>query len=242
MCTCVCVRVCNPIRQIEATNKGEMLLSDLQHASFSTSVLSRLCQFVIHVSIWLLWSFSSSPNYTFIFSPVIMHQCFYLSITLSQSVINWFVLRKVFLHIQCWLLSVYLSSSVYVTLIDGVCVFLCVCVRHHWSHIADFWLQDVRRSGLLGPNQWLQSLTVYSFTTLRHRHTHINTRLMADKSKLSIQTLNKERRTGNDRSPLPNLQTLGTILNIETGVGGRHWLPYWDQRFNKAHVQTSIIK
>lgn len=143
-----------------------------------------------------------------------MHQCVYLSITQSQSVINWFALWKVFLHIHCWLLSVYLSSSVYVTLIDGVCVCLCVCVPHRWSHLADFLSLDIKGSGLLGPNQWLQSLTVYSFITPRHRHTHINTHLIsvADKSKLTDQTLNKEGRNGNGRSPLPNLQTLGDYI------------------------------
>lgn len=89
-----------------------MLLSDLKHASLSSGFVGPSHKPLFGSSNL----FYSSPNSSFIFTPVFVHQCVNLSITQRQSVINWFV----FFHIQSWLLSVSLSSAV----IDGVCVCL----------------------------------------------------------------------------------------------------------------------
>lgn len=135
------VCVCNPIPQIEATNRGKCpcLTSNMHH--FLPPFCLAFVGSSYGASVWLLWYFLF-----FFFSPVFMHQCVHLSVTQSQSVINWLALQKVFPHIQRWLPSVYLSSSMYVTVIDGVCVW------HQWSHLADFFeLQHTWGSGLLGP-------------------------------------------------------------------------------------------
>lgn len=158
-----CVCVCNPTPQIEATNRGKCscLTSNMHH------FLPPLCLGFVGSSYmppFVSWSFSPSPDHPFFFSPVFMHQCVHLSITQSQPAINWFVSRKSFFafsadycqcmcHLQCmsqWSME---------------CVFFFVCVWHQWSHLAEFYVLDIRGSGLLCPNQWLQSLVVYSFIT-----------------------------------------------------------------------------
>lgn len=201
MCMCVCVTVHSRQRPAIGWNAAVWPPT----ASFSSSSI-----------FWLCWPI----KHPFIFTPVFMHRCVYLSITQSQSVINWFAIWNVFPHIQCWLLSVYLSSSVHVTVIDGVCVCLCAT-----SVEPPCWFLDRRRSGQLGTNQLLQSLTVYPFITSKNKCTHIITHLIsvADKSKINDQTLNKGRKARSDRSPLPYLQTVGTVLYVCVCVDKPHW-------------------
>ncbi len=132
----------------------------------------------------------------------------------------------------------------------SVCVLFCVCV--YMTSVEPPWWFLV--TGYMRVRSaWAQSMAtepsclfIYYSKTKR---THINTHLLpvADKSKHNDQTLNKEWRTGNDRSPLPNLQTLGTMLCVCVCVWvvcvmvvGHYWLPHWDQRSNEAQVQTSI--
>ena len=149
----VCVCVCNPIPQIEATNRGKCpcVTSNMHH--FLPPFCLAFVGSSYGASVWLLWSFLF-----FFFSPVFMHQCVHLSVTQSQSVINWLALQKVFSPHSALI-------TVSVSVIFDVCHSdrWSVCVWHQWSHLAFFLLQRTWGSGLLGPNQWLQSLAVYSF-------------------------------------------------------------------------------
>lgn len=133
----VSARVCNNTPTTAATNwrKCSCLTSSRHHFPSPLSA-------GIHVSILLLWSFSSSPNSSFIFSPVFVLLCVNLSVIQTPSAINWCCSVKVFPNVQCWLPSLYLSSCEYVTQID--CVFFCfssvlllllVC---QWSHLVAF--------------------------------------------------------------------------------------------------------
>lgn len=58
--------------------------------------------------------------------------------------------------------------------------------------------------------RYLLSMSLFPPRLSTHTYTHLTSE--ADKSKLNDQTLNKDRRTGNDRSPLQDLQTLGAML------------------------------
>lgn len=111
-----------------------------------------------------------------------MHQCVHLSITPSQPVINWFALRKSGLtfgadycqricHLCC--MSPWSMECVF--------FFRVGCARHRRGRLGDFFggwggVAGCKRiRSTFGPNQWLQSLAVYSFMSPRliaHAHEH----------------------------------------------------------------------
>lgn len=93
------------------------------------SFLSVFALSVHHAHLHLASLVFTPPCYHFFFSPVFMHQCVHLSITQSQAVINWFALRKsAFTFSAADYCQCILSSSVYVIMIDGVCVCVRVCL------------------------------------------------------------------------------------------------------------------
>lgn len=81
----MCMCVCNCTLQTEASNRGKC--SCLTSNSIIFFILSLLALLVHHTRLHLAPLIFFSPNYSFIFTPVFMHQCVYLSVTVSNKLV-----------------------------------------------------------------------------------------------------------------------------------------------------------